>query len=129
MGSVSITTTAQFGLGGLVCVLVVKWGKTLTSLWGSSLLRGVRRCPTLPHPPGCSTIGAVGLSFRVRDGSGRFPHAMAAVTLFGWPSHTLGGYVWVAILFYFFVKPVVVSEPRKNPGLVCCFGAVWWTRQ
>src|ERR1700694_1328883 len=41
----------------------------------------VGRCPTLPHPPGCSTIGAVGLSFRVRDGTGRFPHAMTAVTL------------------------------------------------
>ena len=41
----------------------------------------VRRCPTLPHPGGCSTIGAVGLSFRVRDGTGRFPHAVAAVTL------------------------------------------------
>lgn len=41
----------------------------------------VRRCPTLPHPPGCSTIGAVGLSFRVRNGTGRFPHAMTAVTL------------------------------------------------
>lgn len=40
----------------------------------------VRRCPTLPHPSGCSTIGAVGLSFRVRDGTGRFPHAMTAVT-------------------------------------------------
>ncbi len=38
----------------------------------------LRRCPTLPHPLGCSTIGAVGLSFRVRDGSGRFPHAIAA---------------------------------------------------
>ncbi len=51
----------------------------------------VRRCPTLPHPGGCSTIGAGGLSFRVRNGSGRFPSAMAAVTcveLFGrccWP--------------------------------------------
>jgi hypothetical protein len=44
-------------------------------LWGC-----VRRCPTLPHPGGCSTIGAGGLSFRVRDGSGRFPSAMAAVT-------------------------------------------------
>jgi hypothetical protein len=41
---------------------------------------GVRRCPTLPHPGGCSTIGAGGLSFRVRDGSGRFPFAVAAVT-------------------------------------------------
>ena len=45
------------------------------------LLSVVRRCPTLPHSLGCSTIGAVGLSFRVRNGTGRFPHAMTAVTL------------------------------------------------
>ena len=44
-------------------------------------MKGVRRCPTLPHSVGCSTIGADRLSFRVRDGSGRFPVAMAAVTL------------------------------------------------
>ena len=31
-----------------------------------------------------SIIGAGWLSFRVRDGSGRFPAAMAAVTLFFW---------------------------------------------
>ena len=48
---------------------------------GGLYLMVVRRCPTLPHPPGCSTIGAVGLSFRVRNGTGRFPHAMTAVTL------------------------------------------------
>ena len=48
---------------------------------GAPLLCGcVRRCPTLPHPGGCSTIGAGGLSFRVRNGTGRFPSAMAAVT-------------------------------------------------
>jgi hypothetical protein len=54
--------------------------------WGPLWWGCVRRCPTLPHPGGCSTIGAGGLSFRVRDGSGRFPSAMAAVTcveLFG----------------------------------------------
>ena len=38
---------------------------------------GCRRCPTLPHTAVCSTIGAGGLSFRVRDGSGRFPAAVA----------------------------------------------------
>jgi hypothetical protein len=49
---------------------------------GSPLFRVfVRRRPTLPHRPRCSTIGAGGLSFRVRNGSGRFPAAMAAVTL------------------------------------------------
>ena len=46
----------------------------------------VRRCPTLPHPPECSTIGAVGLSFRVRYGTGRFPHAVTAVTLVPTPA-------------------------------------------
>ena len=52
------------------------------TVWlGPRPLMVVRRCPTLPHPPGCSTIGAVGLSFRVRNGTGRFPHAMTAVTL------------------------------------------------
>ena len=40
----------------------------------------VRRRPTLPHPPECSTIGAVELSYRVRNGTGRFPDAMTAVT-------------------------------------------------
>src|SRR3954470_6726097 len=41
----------------------------------------VRRRPTLPHSPPCSTIGAERLSFRVRNGAGRFPFAMAAETL------------------------------------------------
>ena len=31
------------------------------------------RCPTLPHPPRCSTIGACGLSFQVRNGGWAFP--------------------------------------------------------
>src|SRR6478736_1771882 len=44
-------------------------------------LNDVRRRPTLPHPGECSTIGAEGLSFRVRNGTGRFPFAMTAVTL------------------------------------------------
>lgn len=41
----------------------------------------VRRCATLPHPVGCSTIAVPGLSFRVRNGSGRLPWAMAAANL------------------------------------------------
>ena len=41
----------------------------------------VRRRPTLPHSGPCSTIGAERLSFRVRDGTGRFPLAMVAETL------------------------------------------------
>ena len=41
----------------------------------------VRRRPTLPHSPPCSTIGAERLNFRVRNGAGCFPFAMAAETL------------------------------------------------
>ena len=48
---------------------------------GPSSLMVVRLRPTLPHRHQCSTIGAEGLSFRVRNGTGRFPFAMTAVTL------------------------------------------------
>ena len=51
----------------------------VTPFWGGC----VRRCPTLPHPLGCSTIGAARLSFRVRNGTGRFPCAMTTETFFG----------------------------------------------
>ena len=44
-------------------------------------MKEVRRCPTLPQGHPCSTIGAEGLSFRVRNVTGRFPFAMAAETL------------------------------------------------
>jgi hypothetical protein len=44
------------------------------------LLRCVRRCPTLPHSLPCSTIGAGGLNFRVRDGTGCFPSAKTTET-------------------------------------------------
>ncbi len=57
-----------------------------TSFEVASSVKSVRRCPTLPHPHECSTIGAGGLSFRVRDGTGRFPTAIAAETL--WKAHT-----------------------------------------
>ena len=55
---------------------------TQTSSWpGAAVVGGSRAscvvcarwCPTLPHPGGCSTIGAVRLSFRVRDGCRAFP--------------------------------------------------------
>jgi hypothetical protein len=52
-----------------------------THEWVPFSQRMFRRCPTLPHPGECSTIGAGGLSFRVRNGTGRFPTAIAAVTL------------------------------------------------
>jgi hypothetical protein len=48
--------------------------------------RCVRRRPTLPRSGPRSTIGAERLSFRVRDGTGRFPLAMVAVTLWRFQS-------------------------------------------
>src|SRR5512141_1405606 len=45
----------------------------------------VRRRPTLPPSTPGSTIGADRLSFRVRNGAGRFPVAMVAVTLWRYP--------------------------------------------
>ena len=44
-------------------------------------VRVVRRRATLPHPVGCSTIAVPGLSFRVRNGTGRLTWAMAAANL------------------------------------------------
>jgi hypothetical protein len=71
----------------------------------------VRRRPTLPRGGPRSTIGAERLSFRVRDGTGRFPLAMVAVTLWRcsvrtdppvvtWPAPGWGGGVggWGSVL-------------------------------
>ena len=77
----------------------------------------VRRCPTLPQPPGCSTIGAVGLSFRVRDGTGRFPHAIAAVTLSPVnPYWVVGNLCYVNIVFCI---QFCVCVTRLGVGLWC----------
>jgi hypothetical protein len=48
---------------------------------GAALTDDVRRRPTLPRGPPRSTIGAEGLNFRVRNGTGCFPFAMATETL------------------------------------------------
>ena len=60
----------------------------------------VRRRATLPHPSGCSTIAVPGLSFRVRNGSGRLPWAMAAANL-------------------------VLDIPRDRVS-TCSLGGSWW---
>ncbi len=69
--------------------------KTTTPPWGRSStgVLYVRRRPTLPQVPTCSTIGAERLSFRVRNGAGRFPLAMITETLwsYGGPHPRWGG--------------------------------------
>jgi hypothetical protein len=62
----------------------------------------VRRCPTLPHRLRCSTIGAGGLNFRVRNGTGCFPTAMT--------TETLNRTRWAG----WFVFPVVFREPHSE---------------
>ena len=89
------------GVGGGPCLsgYVEKGGGTLVvsppcEVW-------VRRRATLPHPSGCSTIAVPGLSFRVRNGSGRLPWAMAAANLVLYipqdrvSTCSLGGSWWV----------------------------------
>ena len=61
----------------------------------------VRRCPTFPPGVG-SIIGAGRLSFRVRDGSGRFPAAMCrrnSIHLFSSARPCVfGGGVWCCLV-------------------------------
>ncbi len=54
---------------------------------GRLFLKYVRRRPTLPPRHQGSTIGAERLSFRVRNGTGRFPLAMTTETLWSYQSY------------------------------------------
>ena len=74
--------------------------KKATPITGWPSRKNVRRRPTLPQPLGCSTIGAERLDFRVRDGTGYFPLAKAAVTLAGRPTgvFTVGSRSYIAFV-------------------------------
>ena len=50
-------------------------------MWSTLRWCVVRRRPSLPHGPPCSTIGAERLNFRVRNGAGCFPNAVITETL------------------------------------------------
>ena len=65
---------------------------------GARPLSVLWRCPTLPHPPRCSTIGACGLSFQVRNGGWAFPR--------GYDHHKL-------------VQPYSLQCPRACAARVC----------
>ena len=70
-----------------------------------------RWCPTLPLPGGGSTIGAGGLSFRVRYGSGRFPASL-------WPPGRWWVGAWVGR------APSCCGGGWVGSGLRS--GRVWW---
>ena len=90
----------------------------------------VRRRATLPHPSGCSTIAVPGLSFRVRNGSGRLPWAMAAANLVLYiprnrvSTCSLGGSWWVGDRIVDATEGLIhvtcrVSPCRPSDALVC----------
>ena len=59
---------------------IKKWGSRSRMLDGNPQ-RVKRRRATLPHPLECSTIAAPGLSYRVRNGTGRLTRAMTTANL------------------------------------------------
>ena len=83
-------------------------------------LVGLRRCPTLPPPHGGSTIGAEGLSFRVRDGAGRFPFAVAAAKseVVGWLSENRIVDARIMLLLIVVVSCRPISTSRLHTSLV-----------
>ena len=66
-----------FGPGPVPDIGKAPWGVCSEGL----PVRVVRRRATLPHPVECSTIAVPGLSFRVRNGTGRLTWAMTAANL------------------------------------------------
>ena len=62
------------------CRKAPDWRSVMLHPSGAYCSREVRRRPTLPQGPPCSTIGAERLSFRVRNVTGRFPLAMTTGT-------------------------------------------------
>ncbi len=76
---------------------------------------GVRRRPTLPPPREGSTIGAEGLSFRVRNGTGRFPDAMTAVTV-----SSCSGPPFVSTSWWWWGVVPVSREPHSGRGADDC---------
>ena len=84
------------------------------------------RFPTLPHPLGCSTIGAAGLSFQVRNVAGRFPGAVTTTRLcrpprVGPPFGGVGGGLVVV--------RIVVAASSCPPSLLPLFGPCLWARR
>src|SRR5690349_1572515 len=87
--------------------------------------KNVRRRPTLPQPLGCSTIGAERLNFRVRDGTGCFPFAMAAVTLAECCSSPGSGQAHIqatVLLWWINVLDQLDRGREQSTSVPCCLG-------
>ena len=82
----------------------------------------LRRFPTLPHPVGCSTIGVVGLSFRVRNVAGRFPNTMTTASLvYPLPTPHTWCVFW-GVCGLDVIRIVVVSSCLCVSPLIVCVG-------
>ena len=77
------------------------------SVTEATLTHDVRRRPTLPRGPPRSTIGAEELNFRVRNGTGCFPFAMTAETLWRFRSSAFPGGLPVT-------RPTAPREPHSG---------------
>ena len=89
-------------------------------------------CPALPYPGGCSTIGAGGLSFRVRYGAGRGSPAMTtrtglvgAPTGYCGPPGVGGGVPVVCVPRVLFSCPASAGAHRVVRTSVCGGGWSW----
>ncbi len=73
----------MFSISRTLCAIdhVHKTKKAPSELTDEAFINEIRRRSTLPQGPPCSTIDDERLSFRVRNGTGRFPLSMAAETL------------------------------------------------
>ena len=96
-----------------------KCAEGLTLMGEALRLRVLWRCPTLPQPGGCSTIGAAGLSFQVRNGGWAFPrcydhHKIWCSTL---PSPCLVGCGLIVVCI---VVAAVLPVVFVHPLLGCC---------
>ena len=79
-------STVSVGLSTCRSSFLMGTTTTKAAPGGRPSRKNVRRRPTLPRSLPRSTIGAEGLSFRVRNGAGRFPLAMATETLWRYQS-------------------------------------------
>ena len=80
------------------------------------------RCPTLPQPIGCSTIGAAGLSFQVRNGAGRFPGAVTTtrISVQHAPHHLVVGCGLIVVCIVVAACVACIVSP-----LITCLGCLF----
>ena len=80
------------------------------------------RCPTLPQPIDCSTIGAAGLSFQVRNGAGRFPGAVTTtrISVQHAPHHLVVGCGLIVVCIVVAACVACIVSP-----LITCLGCLF----